>query len=81
MPVSRKPRSVEEFIGSAGTPPEKPVESKKIASAKVVTLRVPEDVLASVDVAVKQRRSGISRHAWIMEAIVEKLESLEGNSS
>jgi hypothetical protein len=37
-------------------------------------LRVPEDILAEVDLAVSHRRPAMSRHQWILEALLEKLD-------
>lgn len=40
---------------------------------KVITLRFPESFLKRIDNANK-KRTGLSRNAWILEAIQEKLE-------
>ena len=39
----------------------------------VVNLRVPEDVLAQVDAAVATQKPKISRHYWLLAAVLEKL--------
>lgn len=77
MAVRRKPRNVEDFIKQGGSSP-KPVSDAPEGQAgpgfKNVRLRMREDLLEAVDQAVERRRSGIARHAWILEAIVEKLD-------
>jgi hypothetical protein len=39
-----------------------------------VSLRIPEDVAARVDRAVRSRPVKIPRHTWPLEALVEKLD-------
>lgn len=51
-----------------GTPKE---ESKETV---MVNLRAPAEVIAQVDEAVAARKPKISRHYWLLEAILEKLE-------
>ena len=41
-----------------------------------LNLRIPQDMLNSVELALKQR-VGISRTGWILEAIHEKLKGLK----
>ena len=40
----------------------------------VVNLRAPAEVIAQVDEAVSSRKPKISRHYWLLEAVLEKLE-------
>jgi len=40
----------------------------------VVNLRAPSEVIAQVDEAVSTRKPKISRHYWLLEAVLEKLE-------
>lgn len=40
----------------------------------VVNLRAPAEVIAQVDEAVATRKPKISRHYWLLEAVLEKLE-------
>jgi hypothetical protein len=42
---------------------------------KGLKLRLPVELLAEIDAAVKRRRPAPSRHQWILEAIYEKLSS------
>jgi len=81
MALSRKPKTqseqptnVEDFIRGGGE--ETPPADAKVGKGQFanVRLRIPTDILDEVDEAVRGRRSGMARHAWIMEAIVEKLE-------
>lgn len=51
----------------------KPVEEKKNS---YLNLRIPTNMLAQVDEALKDR-VGITRTGWILEAIHEKLKSLQ----
>jgi len=89
MAIRRKPSTVDEFISGGSTvpgtqepsisetqvltetPKTKGVEEETIT----VTLRIPGDLLAEVNVAGKKRRPRCSRNSWILEAIIEKLES------
>lgn len=77
MAVRRKPRNVENFIEQGGSSPKlapAAPEGEAGPDFRNVRLRMCEDLLAAVDQAVERRRSGIARHAWILEAIVEKLD-------
>ena len=40
---------------------------------RVVNLRAPVEVIAQVDEAVATRKPKISRHYWLLEAVLEKL--------
>ena len=40
---------------------------------RVVNLRAPVEVIAQVDQAVATRKPKISRHYWLLEAVLEKL--------
>jgi hypothetical protein len=78
MVVKRKPVNVEEFIQDGGSIPQLVALPKKLADlsdeeVKGLKLRLPLDLLAEVDAAVKSRRPAPSRHQWILEAIYEKL--------
>jgi metal-responsive CopG/Arc/MetJ family transcriptional regulator len=44
--------------------------SKRIA----VTIRLPEELVAQIDLACDQRQIPTSRNNWLLEAAVEKLE-------
>ena len=78
MVVKRKPVNVEEFIQDVGSisqiaAPKKKPEDLPDEEVKGLKLRLPVDLLAEVDAAVKSRRPAPSRHQWILEAIYEKL--------
>ncbi|NKB17121.1 MAG: hypothetical protein HC770_01700 [Pseudanabaena sp. CRU_2_10] len=53
--------------------PKKKPEDLPDEEVKGLKLRLPVDLLAEVDAAVKSRRPAPSRHQWILEAIYEKL--------
>ena len=74
MAVRRKPKSsnLDEFISEGGAAP-KAQEGRKDVQA--ITLRLPTEMLASVDRAVAARPLKISRHQWLLEAVLEKLKS------
>jgi len=82
MAISRKPKpkTLDEFINEGGSAPIVDVAIAPAVPAlsstveQPVKLRVPADLLAQVDAAVKSRRPSPSRHQWILEAIYEKLE-------
>jgi len=78
MVVKRKPVNVEEFIQDGGSIPQVVASKKKLEETldeevKGLKLRLPVELLAEVDAAVKNRRPAPSRHQWILEAIYEKL--------
>jgi hypothetical protein len=80
MVVKRRPVNVEEFIQDVGSISQVAVAEKKPQAlpdheeeVKGLKLRLPVDLLAEVDAAVKKRRPAPSRHQWILEAIYEKL--------
>jgi hypothetical protein len=81
MAISRKPKTVDEFINAGGGVPAaevKPAPKPKTEDEMTpVTLRVPADILADVDASAKQRRPRCSRNSWILEAMIEKLEREE----
>jgi hypothetical protein len=89
MVVKRRPVNVEEFIQDVGSISQVAVAEKKLQASrdneeevKGLKLRLPVDLLAEVDAAVKKRRPAPSRHQWILEAIYEKLsrDAAEANS-
>jgi hypothetical protein len=69
-PTSDKKR--EELISQGGRSATKPAQSDRTEA--IVNLRIPTDMLAQVDKAVKRRRLPTPRHRWLLEAIDEKLE-------
>lgn len=80
MAISRKPKTsseqnsvdVEALISKGGSVASETPPPKKTVTQ--VQLRVPNDLLAQVDTAVKQRPIRTPRHTWFMEAILEKLD-------
>ncbi|HWF04041.1 MAG TPA: hypothetical protein VHA06_10160 [Candidatus Angelobacter sp.] len=80
MSIARAPRLVpsndkkaHDLINRASNGTKAEASSKDVA----VTVRVPEDILERIDARVKARRVRTPRHAWLLEAILDKLESEE----
>jgi hypothetical protein len=78
MAVTRKPKrpdeaSVQRLINQGGTAAaDKPPHDDD--SLFPVLLRLPVDMVAQIDAAVRRRRPvRISRQAWIIEALHERL--------
>jgi hypothetical protein len=78
MAVSRKPKRpdeavVQRLINKGGTvATDKPPRDD--VNLFPVLLRIPPDMLARIDAAVRRRRPvRISRQAWIIEALHERL--------
>ena len=44
---------------------------------QLVQLRLPRDLVQRIDMARKHRIVALSRHAWLLEALLEKLETEE----
>jgi hypothetical protein len=87
MVIKRRPVNVEEFIQDVGSISQVAVAKKKLEASpdddeevKGLKLRLPVDLLAEVDAAVKKRRPAPSRHQWILEAIYEKLSRDQAES-
>lgn len=59
---------IERVIRKGGGTPQE--ESKETV---MVNLRAPAEVIAQVDEAVAARKPKISRHYWLLEAVLEKL--------
>ena len=80
MSIARKPKSkppVSERAISAVIEKGGSVPSEKNAKGKTeqtVNIRLREDILSEIDLSVSSRRIKISRHTWLMEAIIEKLD-------
>jgi len=82
MPVTPRPKSVEQFIAEAGTTAAPIEEQTAPASDPIihsVQLRLPAELLSEIDAAVRKRRPAPSRHQWILEAIYEKLTGRTGS--
>ena len=87
MAITRKPkpasvadeRIVEALINKGGSvaAPARPEPETQLAS---VLLRLPTDMLARIDASVKRRLPvRISRLAWIIETLQERLERESGD--
>ena len=86
MAISRKPRQaasaatktvdVDALINKGGSIAEK--NGGRGKETVPVILRVPEDVLQKVDASVQARRIKTPRNTWLLEAVLEKLESEAG---
>ena len=60
------------FKGMASPAETTPAESED--TEQQVKLRLPLSLLQKIDASVKSQRIKTSRHRWLMEAIIEKLE-------
>ncbi|MBV8453627.1 MAG: hypothetical protein JOZ29_15350 [Deltaproteobacteria bacterium] len=78
MAVTRKPKrpdeaSVQRLINKGGTAATAELPPKD-ASLFPILLRIPADMVAQIDAAVRRRRPvRISRQAWIIETLHERL--------
>lgn len=68
-------RQIETLINKGGgvTAPRPARASGKRKTGKVL-LRMPDDLLARVDDVVGARPLPITRHAWLLEAVFEKVQ-------
>lgn len=80
MAITTKPKpknqpnetAVQKLISKGGSVAAQPLDDEEQFSS--VLLRIPVDMLASIDASVKRRRPvRISRQAWIIEALHERL--------
>lgn len=81
MPIARKPKIntvvsekvISDVIQKGGSVPAE--KTKNIGKKEqTVNLRLPGNILDEIDLAVTSRRLKTSRHTWLMEAIIEKLD-------
>ncbi|MGI0120211.1 hypothetical protein [Zooshikella sp. RANM57] len=70
---SQTPTNVEEFIEQGGSVPQE-AKKKKAQTIQYTQLRLTEDEVKLIDKAREARRPKPSRHAWILEAIYEKVD-------
>jgi hypothetical protein len=61
------------FKGMA-SPAETTPNNESEETEQQVKLRLPLSLLHKIDASVKSQRIKTSRHRWLMEAIIEKLE-------
>lgn len=83
-PVEPAPVDVEALIRKGGSVAGEGDAGGKAArpgKAASVILRVPADVMERVDRAVQARRIKTPRHTWLLEAIMEKLDREQTDSS
>ena len=74
--------SIDDFINAGGGVPQE--DSVVEGKTKRVQLRLLESTVENIDELITQRGGGqktISRHAWIVEAIQEKLRRERGDSN
>ena len=77
MPIARKPKilpkvsekEITAVIEKGGSVPAEKINKGK--NEQIVNLRLPETILDEIDRAVTARRIKISRHTWLMEAVIE----------
>jgi hypothetical protein len=75
--ITRKPK----VSASSTTPSETDIQrggsvaaQKPLGTTTLVNLRLPVNVLAQIDQALELRQPKTSRHYWLMEAVLEKLQ-------
>lgn len=82
MAIVRKPKpakqpdeaTVQQLISKGGSVAVPATPGRVEAELSPVLLRLPSDMLAKIDAAVQRRRPvRISRQAWIIEALQERL--------
>lgn len=82
MAIARKPKATPKEQPARGVDIDALIhKGGSVASAHVkdgepvpLLLRVPADLSSRITLSIKARPLKISRHQWILEAIVEKLE-------
>lgn len=92
MAIARKPKikksensnvDIDALINKGGSVADMSEQAKtplmEEAKEKKMSLRIPMPISDRVDGAIKNRLLPISRHAWILEALAEKLEREESN--
>ena len=85
--ISKKPKTtalsekdIDALIQKGGEVPkdEAPAKPKKRSKKKVekipVQLRLPSDLISTIDDLIDNRVVRVSRHAWFLEAIAEKIK-------
>ena len=75
--VLRRPQDIEEVINRGGSSAASQEENQE--KERIFNLRVPESLVAKVDVLRKRRTGKISRNTWILEAIADKVEREQGS--
>ena len=72
--ATTSPVDVDALISKGGSVAGAGAEPATSTKPAPVVLRLPPDVLTRIDRAVESRRVKVSRHTWLMEAVIEKLE-------
>lgn len=87
--VTRKPgadtpadeEAIAAFISKGGSIPNEPPPDEEERTEARINFRLPGDMLAEVDAAIRHRRIRISRNTWLLEAVQEKLDRDAGKAS
>ena len=74
--LSADERRIEALIDKGGSVAPDHEEGKGI-KPQLVQLRLPRALVQRIDMARKHRIVAPSRHAWLLEALLEKLETEE----
>lgn len=89
MALRRRPKPEEEdkWIQEANKPEESKAKGKTTEETEEediiqsLRLRIPNQLLDRIDRLVKKRLPRISRHTWILEALIEKAKREERKES
>ncbi|MBT5827038.1 MAG: hypothetical protein HOM14_15640 [Gammaproteobacteria bacterium] len=77
MTVAARPKkkSTDDFIGAGGDTPAKAKSTQ--SKDKAIPIRLPVELLERLDTHIKTSGRKISRNAWVIDAILEKLNTSE----
>ena len=84
MAISKKPKhenlDVEKLINKGGSVPTEKTSETTTPKIRLVQLRLTDDLLNEIDSIRNQFRGHPkpSRHSWILEAIIEKIDNNKG---
>jgi len=86
--ISRKPgaetpadeEAISAFISKGGSVPHGTTPDAEERAEARINFRLPGDMLAEVDAAIRQRRIRVSRNTWLLEAVQEKLDREAGQA-
>jgi hypothetical protein len=68
MVVKNIERTIKKFISEGGS------SSQQEEEWKITNLRILKKTLKDIEESMKEKGIGMNRNAWILEAIMEKLE-------
>jgi hypothetical protein len=54
---------------------------KQSATRVPITIRIPEEVVQEIDLALERRAVPVSRNNWLLEAAIEKLKKTGSGGS